>query len=147
GVAGALQCGDVFVGDLVGVTGDLVDVGREGGGDGGNVLTRCPKRSRQRRAPQLGGRVTGRREHAVHEPRGVGGIAPAQIADCSNGARFEPVRMVAAFVSVKRAGPLARLPSDGYFNRALRSADLRVRCRRAGAWHWAVTSLPRTSVV
>src|SRR5207249_11612754 len=118
-----------------------------GGGGRAKGIIWCPRRLGRRRAPQRGGRVSGRREHAVHEPRGVGGIAPAQIANCSHGARFEPVRMVAAFVSVKRAGPLARLPSDGYFNRALRSADLRVRCRRAGAWHWAVTSLPRTSVV
>ena len=47
-------------------------------------------------------------------------------------------------------GPLAGFPSDAYFLSSLRfrrSAGIRPStCRRAAVWHWAVTSLPRSSV-
>ena len=102
-----------------------------------------------RRAPSAGGIA-----HLRPPPRSGAATMPAAQAVVKIGRTGSVPRLwrsaLKRRLSAPPPGPLAGFPSDAYFLSSLRfrrSAGIRPStCRRAAVWHWAVTSLPRSSV-
>ena len=149
--ASALQGGEILVGHPVGVPGDLVDVGGEGGRDIHRlVLNPWPplrsgegergeaKRPGEDRAPQLARRLSGLREHAVDDSRRKGGVAAARIAHRSIADVWSPLEWPRLSRPSSGVDPLRGCAPTRISiarNASVGPCGCTVTCRRAGAWH------------